>query len=309
MLVYILGFAGCALVLLFASKLVYRQVMVIAGITRVPPFLISLLLVAFSTSIPELFVGITSATQGVPGFSLGDVLGSNVVNLTFIAGLVILLGRHKISLSQHLGHKQLLLTFAISSLPVLLLLDGILSRTDGILLLISYALYVFATVFTHRGREENLDNKNKGLFRALVLFLVGALFLVGSGEVIVYLGSMLSAHLQITPFVIGLFAIAFSTSLPELTYGVRVALARNPELSLADVVGSSAVNATAILGLVSIIHPIVPASLSTVLFTGFFGMAVFCIFYFTVGIRRVSYLYGALLISLYVVFASFGFLI
>ena len=97
-MLYVFGFAVCSLVLLFASKLVYKQVVEIADILRVPAFLISLLLVAFSTSIPELFIGTTSAAQGVPVFSLGDILGSNIVNLTFIAGLVILLGKKKITL-------------------------------------------------------------------------------------------------------------------------------------------------------------------------------------------------------------------
>jgi len=308
-MLYILGFSVCALVLLFASKLVYKQVVEIADILRVPAFLISLLLVAFSTSIPELFVGISSAVQGVPAFSLGDILGSNIVNLTFIAGLVILLGRKKIALAEHLGQGHLALTLAIASTPVLLLIDGTLSRFDGIFLLVLYALYVFFVVYTRRNKEKEQRKYKDGLFKSASLFLAGALLLIGTSEIIIRLASSLSADLHVAPFVIGVFAIAFSTSLPELAYGIRVALARNPELSLADVVGSSAVNASAILGLVAVIHPIVPLALNAVLMTGFFGIAVFLIFFLAVGKQRVSSTHGAILLVLYLVFVSFNFLV
>jgi len=306
---YVLGFAGCALVLLFASKLVYRQVVEIADILRVPAFLISLVLVAFSTSIPELFVGITSAAQGVPAFSLGDIFGSNIVNLTFIAGLVILLGKKEITLAEHIGHRHLAATFAIASMPVLLLIDGTLSRFDGIFLLTLYALYVGFIIYTRRNKNKENKKFKEGLLKSIALFFVGALCLIGASEIIIRLASSLSTDLRVAPFVIGVFAIAFSTSLPELTYGIRVALARHPELSLADVVGSSAVNATGILGLVATIHPIVPTVLTAALMTGVFGVAVFFIFYLAIGRQKTSYTHGAILLILYLLFVSFNFLV
>ena len=310
MLANVLGLTGCALVLLFASKIVYKEIIAIAKALQVPVFVVSLLLVAFSTSIPELFVGITSAIQGTPAFSLGDIFGSNIVNLTFIAGLVMVLGRKEIALPHDISSKLLLSTFAIASAPVFLLLDGTLSRFDGVLLLGAYALYVFFIVSDRHHVYTSFTRKNNGgLFRSLMIFLVGVGLLVISAEMIVHIASNMSKALYITPFVIGVFAIAFSTSLPELAFGLRAALQRTPELSLADLVGSSAVNASGILGIVALIHPIAPLNLHGALFTGFFGVFTFLVFFLLIGRERVKPSRGAIMLILYPIFVSFSLIV
>lgn len=305
MLLYVSGLAVCALILLVASKIVYKQIVTISTILHVPAFLVSLVLVALSTSIPELFVGITSALDGAPTFSLGDILGSNIVNLTFIAGLVILLGRKEIVLSKDMSTKMLLSTLAISSAPVFLVMDGTLSRFDGALLLLMYVAYIF---FIISGRKSAFTDKNtdrRGLLRSVGIFLTGIILLVIAAEGIIASASGISGALHITPFIIGVFAIAFSTSLPELAFGIRAAFQGTPELSLADVVGSTAVNASGILGVVALIHPIVPLDLASVLFTGFFGIFVFVTFFLTVGKGSVRPARGAILLILYLIFVSF----
>jgi cation:H+ antiporter len=176
-------------------------------------------------------------------------------------------------------------------------------------LLVLYALYVFFVIFTQRHKNPESLRYGDGMLRPVGLFFVGALLLVGASEIIIYLASSLSAQLSVAPFIIGLFAIAFSTSLPELTYGIRVALARDPELSLGDVVGSSVVNALGVLGLVAVIHPITPAVPSAALMTGFFGIAVYLGFFFIAGRQKVAPIYGAILLVLYLLFVSLNFLI
>lgn len=305
MTVYVLGLAGCAVVLLFASKIVYREIVTISTILRVPAFLVSLVLVALSTSIPELFVGITSAIEGTPSFSLGDILGSNIVNLTFIAGLVILLGRKEIVLSKDMSTKMLLGTLAMSSAPVFLIIDGTLSRFDGAFLLLMYCAYIFFIIAGRRSMLADASTDKTGLFRSILIFLFGIALLIVSAEGIIAISSGISGALNITPFIIGVFAIAFSTSLPELAFGIRAAFQGTPELSLADVVGSSAVNASGILGIVALIHPIVPLDLASVLFAGFFGIFVFVVFFLTIGKGSVRPARGAILLILYLIFASF----
>lgn len=309
MLVYLFVIAGSSLVLLVASKIVYREVITIADTLGIPVFFISLVLVALSTSIPELFVGVTSAIQGTPSFSLGDIFGSNIVNLTFIAGLVILLGRKEIVLPDNISTTLLLSTFAVASMPVLLILDGTLSRFDGSVLVAAYASYVFFIVAGQRRERAQKNTDNATLLYSVTFFFVGAALLIVAAHVIISTASGISRDLHIAPFVIGVFAIAFSTSLPELTFGLRAAFHRTPELSLADVVGSSAVNATGILGLVALIHPITPLPLAPVVFAGFFGIFVFFVFFLIVGKGLVNPSRGALLMILYLIFASLNLLV
>lgn len=313
MLLYLLGFIGCAVVIYIAAKITYQQVINIAEIFNVPAFLISLLLVAFSTSTPELFVGISSALRGVPSFSLGDILGSNIINLTFVAGIVILLSKKPLNLHENISLKRIMLTFAIASVPVFLVLDGTLSRTDGVILLSLYAFYVYWVLKRHKEETaeiKQLRERDMGkATRSILLFAVGIILLVGGSEAIISLAASASATFSIAPFVMGVFAIAFSTSLPEIMFGIRVAMEQKPELSAGDLIGSSAVNAAAILGIVAVISPITPKVLSTVLFTGFFGIFVFLLYFLSAVKTEIPRIWGVWLLIIYFVFVSFNFIL
>lgn len=298
-------FALCVVGLFFASKIVYTQVLGLAKALRIPPFAISLFLVAFSTSIPELFVGITSAANGVPAFSLGDILGSNIVNLTCIAGLVILLSGKRVQLERSIDRQQLAVTFLFALAPIALIMDGELSKYDGVILLALYVLFIFYIRSRMRTTRVDAHTEHASLLTTLSAFMGGIALLLAASEGIIIVASHLSTNLNLAPFIVGVFAIAFSTSLPELIFGIRSAMQKAPELSLADVVGSSAVNATLILGGVSLIHPIAPMALPSVLLTGIFSAVVFVAFFILVGTRRAYRLQGAGLIILYLIFVAF----
>ena len=309
MLPYGIAMVLCAFLLVAAAKIVSTQVINIAKRLSVPPFFIASLLVAASTSIPELFVGVTSALAGAPQFSLGDIIGSNIVNLTFIAGMVILLGRRRIQLSEHISQSRLLLTFAIASVPIFLcFIFGGLSREMGIFLLALYGVYIFFLVRNHPREALRPDDPKITLNKSIGFFCIGVVLLFAASQGIIFTAGALSTAFNIAPFIIGVFAIAFSTSLPELAFGIRVALERKPELSLADVIGSSAVNATGILGLVAIIHPITLSGQALYL-SGSFYLAVFIAFYFLLARREVSPVRGALLLVVYLLFVSYNFLL
>jgi len=301
---YIAVFALCVGALFFASEIVYTQVLGLAKALRIPPFIISLFLVAFSTSIPELFVGITSAVHHEPTFSLGDILGSNIVNLTFIAGLVILLSGKRVRLDRSMDRWQLGIAFACALAPVVLLFDGTLSRIDGAILLVLYVAYIgYVRRRMHTTRIE-AQGARPPLTRTLVQFSAGIALLLVASQGIILVAERLSAGFNVAPFVVGVFAIAFSTSLPELAFGIRAALQKTPELSLGDVVGSSAVNATVILGIVSLVYPIVPIAHASVALIGVFSVVVFVTFFFLIGVRRAYRLQGAALLILYLLFVA-----
>jgi len=313
MILYLLGFLACALVIFVAAKITYKQVLNISEIFNVPTFLVSLLLVAFSTSTPELFVGVSSALRDVPSFSLGNIFGSNIINLTFVAGIVILLSKKPLNLHENISLRRIMLTFAIASTPVFLVLDGTVSRIDGFILLSLYIFYIYWVLKRHKEdtakikqlRERDIGKATKSIF----LFSLGIILLVGGSEAIITIAERASAVFSITPFVMGVFAIAFSTCLPEIMFGIRVALEQKPELSAGDLIGSSAVNAAGILGIVAIISPITPNVLSTVLLTGFFGIFVFLLYFLSSVKTEIPRVWGVWLLVLYFVFVSFNFIL
>lgn len=312
MLGYLAILAACAAVLLFASRLVFRQLLSIARELSVPPFLVALFLVAISTSIPELFIGITSASQGVPAFSLGDILGANIIDITFVAGLVILLSRKRVRMLDHIERPRLYFTFFIACLPTLLIADGILSRDDGLLLMALYVFYIILAVSDRRAKRLHLTNtaRNGGVWKHAGLFACGVALLLIASQCIIYAGRGLSTELSVAPFVIGVFALALSTTLPELAFGIRAALARKPELSLADLIGSSAVNSGGILGLVALIHPIAPQQPHSAVAIGLLGVLAYAAFAVLFGRKTdAPAAYGAILLALYLLFMSFNFLL
>lgn len=313
MALYFLGFLACALVVFIAAKITYQQVHSLAEAFDVPAFLVSLLLVAFSTSTPELFVGIGSALSGVPTLSLGDVLGANIINLTFIAGLVILLSKKPMNLHENISLKQLMITFSIASVPVFLILDGTLSRIDGAILLSLYVLYIRWVLKKHQEENTGLSEPSKKdmrkAVRSFIFFLFGIALLIGGSEAIIALSASASKAFSITPFAIGVFAVAFSTTLPEIMFGIRVAIEQKPELSAGDLIGSSVANAAGVLGLVAIIHPITPLVLSTVLFTGFFGIFIFLTYFLSAVKTEIPRIWGVWLLLLYFIFVSFNFVL
>jgi len=308
-------------ILSFSGKIVARSVADIAKHLGIPQFVIALFLVAFATSIPELFVGINSALQGNPSLSLGDVFGSNIVNLTLIAGLTIVLGRKGVSLGKNMSRSQLLWTFGAGSLPLLLLFDGSLSRIDGCILLAAFAAYF---MFLTRKKEEVIEaadieketvlarlmesktDRRRKMLHSFVLFALGMILLIGGARLVVTMAVGIAGQVGIPVFFIGLFIVAIGTSLPELTYGVKSAFSQEAELGLGNVIGSSAVNSSLILGIVSLIHPIVPAVFGAALASGIFMLTVFVIFFFLARSRGTLHIReGLILVALYLIFIAY----
>lgn len=308
-----------------SGKIINRALLSIAEQLHISGFIVALVLVSFSTSIPELSVAIGSALDHAPALSLGDVFGSNIVNLTLVAGLVSIISRKNVSLQGEITKLQGLWIFALGALPVFLLLDGQLSRLDGVILLSAFVVFVARLIKDKRAvlsevkqaekivlpvNHDNFFgwitqriNAKKELLTSIGIFSGGVMLLLFAAWVTLKMALIIATGLNIPPFLIGLFVIAIGTSLPEITFGIRVALSGKPELSFGDLLGSTAVNSTLILGVAAIIYPIVPVSLSSVLTSGMYMIAVFVVFYLLMnrgGVIRPRD--GALLIFLYIIF-------
>jgi cation:H+ antiporter len=273
------GIAG----LIFGSKFLSRSITFIANAVGVPVFVIALFLVAFSTSIPELTVGVTSALSGIPELSFGDIYGSNIFNLTFIAGIVLLISRKRVLLAERITRTEQLVIFSISALPVLMMLSGTFSRVDGIILICSYLGYLAWLIKNKRVEPspELLVAKAEGplvagedplversviapgrgprladVSKELLGFALGVVLLVGGAQLVVSGAVTIAKQVHVPLFFIGVFLISVGTSLPELSFGIRQGLEKRPELSLGDVIGSAIANSALILGIVATIHPV-----------------------------------------------------
>jgi len=256
-ILFILGFVGLAK----SSDLLVRSLTILSRVFRIPEYTIAFLFMSMATSIPELFVGLSSAVNKISELSFGNVMGANLINITIILGLVILLGKG-LKVESKISKRNFWLISGLTLLPFLLALDGVVSRGDGILLLLLFVFYISrirkeSEHFT-KTMEEQQPKKFTGkiVFRNISYFVLGVAMLIISAYVIVRCGENIAEAISFNTLAFGLIFIALGTSLPEMAFGLRARILKHDSMVVGNSFGSIAFNSTLIVGLVSVISPI-----------------------------------------------------
>lgn len=299
-------FMGACLILIIAAELLVKSLSKIAFYFGMTDFVVGFMIVAIATSIPELFIGVTSALEGTPDLSLGNVLGSNIIDLTLVVGVMALL-RRGIKMETKAVQTDTLYMFFITILPLaLMLVGGSLDRFDGFILLAAFILYV-TRIFIQRSRfrEETGEKVSKKEFakNALVAVVSVALLLISADYLVKY-ASALASDLLSPSILVGLFLISLGTTLPELIFGSGAILMKHKYMAFGDIIGSVVANNTLVLGTVALISntPLAP-NLLIFLISSFFMVVVAFLFATFVEVERhILWQEGVALIMLYVLF-------
>jgi cation:H+ antiporter len=238
------------------GELFVRGSVGLARWARVSAGIVGATVAAFGTSSPELSVGVNSALAGSPGISLGDALGSNVVNLGLILGATLVIGsiRCPIESVKRDFPAALLAPIAMAALAC----DGELSRLDGLILLGAFCCWL-AVVLREAWRQRSASEETVVVKRwwAAVLCSVGGLaLLVGAGRLIVTGAGGIAQAMGIAPFLVGAVVVSVGTSVPELATALIAKVRGYDEIGLGTVLGSNIFNAFLIVAAVAIIHPI-----------------------------------------------------
>ncbi|MBI2565046.1 sodium:calcium antiporter [Candidatus Woesearchaeota archaeon] len=294
---------ACIGLVVFGSLLV-RSMIFIASFLQFSEFVVAFVIMAVSTSLPELFVGISSALNKNPSLSFGNVIGANILDLTFIAGISILLSKSVIRVKKIVIKRDSLFMILVAFLPVLLMGFGNqLSRLDGVILITSFVIFNWH-VLKHkkefRHKEQNHFKKYSTLVFPLV-FIVGIIGLFFSANYVVEYGTKLAINMGFPNILIGLIFISMGTTLPELAFELRAARSKHIELAFGDIIGSVVTNSLLVLGIASLIYPI---SVNFLFFlTSAIFMIVICLIFATfMQGTRLSAIHGIALITLYVLF-------
>jgi cation:H+ antiporter len=245
-----LAFAGAG------GELFVRGTVGIASAARVSQGIIAATVAAFATSSPELTVAVRSAIEGVPEISLGDALGSNVVNVALILAAAVLIS--PIAVARNSIRRDFPVAMTAPVIVGILLLDGSLSRLDGLALLLGFAVWLTAIVHEVRKQRsavaEVLGEAKLG--RAVVEAAIGLALLIAAGHLIVDGATAISKLWGLTEFVIGATIVAVGTSVPELATAIVSRLKGHEEVGLGTVLGSNIFNGLFIIGVASSITPI-----------------------------------------------------
>ncbi len=302
-------FIGALFILVVGSSYMVQYISKIATYLRISEFIISFVLVGMSTSIPELFVGITSALGGTPQLSLGNLIGANINDLTIVMGIPILLARG-IPVTTKAARQDIYYMLVIAALPLALMsLGNELSRWDGVILVAVFFVYIHKILqqqrFYHKVLEQHLTRKE--VVVDLLLFFVSFGFVILGAHFAVKHAVLMSSHLGMPLIMVGLIVLALGTTLPELMFGIRSVRQGHPEMALGDSIGSVVVNSSLILGIVAIIHPIKEEIFHY--FTGWVFLLLVCFIFLTFikGSNRLTWREGVALILLYCFFLMMEF--
>lgn len=227
-----------------------------AARARVAPGIVAATVAAFATSSPEMSVAINAATAGHPEIALGDLLGSNVVNIGLVLAIAILLGG--ITARGRDLRRDIPPALGAPLLVLALSLDGQLSRGDGIILLLTFAGW-FAVTVTQAARERSDVVEvlaDRGLGTVLRDGILGLVLLIVAGRLIVLAAADFGRILGWDTFTVGAVLVAVATSVPELATVIAARIRKHDDVSVGTVLGSNIFNGLLIVGVASAIHPI-----------------------------------------------------
>ncbi len=264
MIVWALAGLGLVILLLAGDALVKGAVNLSLRV-GIPALIVSLTIVAFGTSAPELLISIDAVLNGKPGLALGNVVGSNTANVLLVLGLPAIIAVLHTSTCQ--TRKTYVFMLIASVLFIALAFFGTYTFWSGLILLaaLGYMLFDAARDATRHRRaeraappEEDVEGADPDMpwWRIVVFLVLGLVGLPLGASLLVDNASIIAQQYGVSDSVIGLTLVALGTSLPELATTIMAALRRQADVALGNVIGSNMFNLLAIIGITSLIGPI-----------------------------------------------------
>lgn len=233
----------------------------LAGKFGIPQLVIGLTIVAMGTSAPEAAVSISAALGGNADITIGNIVGSNIMNVLVILGLASVIIPIKVQKST----KKYEIPFTILItvvLAVLGLLDNQINRLEGGILWILFLIYLgylFIMVKKGEASAEETENKIDKVWKMILFILVGGGFIVFGSQITVDSATKIAEYFGMSERIIGLTIVAFGTSLPELITSVTAAKKGNADIAIGNIVGSNIFNILFVVGTTALITPVVYA--------------------------------------------------
>lgn len=229
----------------------------IAAKLRIPQLVIGLTIVAMGTSAPEAAVSISAALKGNTGICIGNVLGSNIMNILLILGITSTIVTLQVAESTIKYEKPFMILISIVLLVVGYIGNKV-SFLDGVLLwglFLAYLAYLLMMTKKKQGEEEVEEVKGKP-WQLVCVLIVGLLMIIIGSDLTVDSATVIAKVLGVSDRVIGLTIVAFGTSLPELVTSVTAARKGSADIAIGNIVGSNIFNILFVIGTTSLITPV-----------------------------------------------------
>jgi cation:H+ antiporter len=311
MLLHILIFLFSFVLLFWTGKWLIKSLSRIARYLEWREFVVAFFIVAIAASIPNLFVGISSAFHKIPELSFGDIVGGNLVDLTLAVAIAVLLSRGGLPAESKMVQTSAVFTMAIAILPLLLILDGYLGRGDALILISVFIFYIF-WLFSKKERFSKVydSQDSKPVVKKFRIFIkdlgrviLGVFFLLLAAEGVVRAASFFADSLNLPLALVGILIVGLGNAIPETYFAVIAARKAQNWMILGDLMGSVIVAATLVLGIVALISPIKIVDFSTFAIARFF-LIISAIFFliFVRTDRKITKREALFLLGIYIIF-------
>ena len=251
-LIFIISMA----VLIYGADFIIEQSEKIAFYFNISPFIIGATLIALGTSLPEMAVSISASWQGSGDIAVANVIGSNIFNIALVLGSVFLIAKN-ISPKRDLFAKDSSWALFPILIFILMGLDGKLSRFDGFLFILLMGAYLLFLIQSNQVDEIKDDEKDSfNWIKTVGLLIIGFIFVVVGADFAIDSAGNIARDFGVSEWIIGLFLVAFGTSLPELVVSIQAAKNNNADMAIGAIIGSNVANFTMVLGLGSIVNPL-----------------------------------------------------
>lgn len=259
-------FAGLGLlILLLAGDALVRGAVNLALRLGIPALIVSLTIVAFGTSAPELLISVQAVLKDVPGIAIGNVVGSNTANILLVLGFPAMLAvLHTSACETRKSYRQMIIASVIF---IALAYRGVFDWISGVILL-SLLFYILSHAVmdakAHRKNgctdieEEEPEGADPDMpwWKIMVFLVLGLIGLPLGADLLIDSAEILARRYGVSESVIGLTLVALGTSLPELATTTMAALRRQADVAIGNVIGSNMFNLLAIIGIASLVGPL-----------------------------------------------------
>lgn len=295
----------------------------LAALFGIPPFIIGLTIVAIGTSAPEATIGIFSAVKSANQITLGDAVGSSIVNILLVLGITMSILPLKVD--RFVARREIPLSFIVQSILAVMIITGfVVTRIEGGLLFAGFTLFITLLVLRslRKAKKDGLTRliekecdlpgltcekdkkKTESVPWLVFLFFVGLAGLVFGGNLVVDNAVAIAVSLGLSKEFIGLTVVALGTSLPELVTCVVAAVKKNEEIAIGNIIGSNIFNVLFVLGLSALINPI-QAKPDILIDTAIMIVATVILFVPSFFRGRLSRMTGSLFILTYVAYITY----
>jgi len=303
------------IILIWGADLMVQGASSFAKMLRIPNLIIGLTVVAFGTSFPELMINVFASLEGQSDLAVGNVVGSNIINVLLVIGVAALIRPLQIQ-SNTVRYE---LPFSLLAMAILFivandgLIDGksfsILDRSDGIIFLAFFIIFIYYTFVVTKGHttdhDEGHDVKEMSKLKSGLYIFIGMVGLYFGGELIVDNATILANEWGMSEAVIGILVVALGTSLPELATSVVASYKGNADMAIGNIVGSNIFNVFLVLGVSATISPIeFNPGINFDLFIAFMATLFLFIFVFTGKGRKVDRIEGSIFLIVYVLYVA-----